>query len=157
MKNNDPNRPENKHERTLSNESDDSDDGIFEKILYPIDQATSMDKCPICSECKDLQDDSQGSADANTADDEDGNDVIPKVQRGRMKFPYTLDSKASPEGSHLNRHGECHCLHQEPIKDNNYTKASHQDLPDKSKTSNNNSASTVESPSTQKETKCHLS
>ena len=102
-------------------ESDSSDDEIIVKTLSPHKQAVFGDQSPNCSDCEGEQDDSHSSADAmdDTSDDEDGDEVIDKVRRGRMLFPCSSESKvalSSNKGPCLNGCSlhECNCSNQEP-------------------------------------------
>ena len=104
-------------------DSDDSDNEIIVKTLFPVDKAVSVVESPNNS---DLQEDYQGSADINTSDNKDGDEVIEKVARQRMEFPCSSQCKMSPKSSSLNSttNLQGNCSHQE--SNNSKTKASQQ-------------------------------
>lgn len=154
MKFNDMKKSEENRERISSSDSDDSDNEIIVKTLFPVDKAVSVVESPNNS---DLQEDYQGSADINTSDKRDGDEVIEKVARRRMEFPCSSQCKMSPKSSSLNSttNLQGNCSHQE--SNNSKTKASHQELLDEKKSnSKDESAGKVTSPSTNK-TSCNLS
>ncbi|KAJ7358858.1 hypothetical protein OS493_020695 [Desmophyllum pertusum] len=161
-----PNRIE-----TQSNESDDTDDEIIVKTIWPVYRATSIDIEKQDSDYKDQEDNDFRSSSENTADNdikyngtdcgEKGNvevtcesggncdtedEVFEKVQRGRMEFPCSSECKSTPTKSCLNglSTGLTEHSHHKPKE----STTSHQDLSEDNKS--------IKSASTKKRKFCHL-
>lgn len=130
-------------------ESDDSDDEIIVKTTsWPVHQAASIDSNGL--DCTDKESDLRDSS-KNTSDDDDfrgkgesGNkknfevngesggtndiadEVIEKVQRGRMEFPCSSECSSAPTKSCLNNHNSSSCEHSHHKPKTSNKKTNHQ-------------------------------
>ncbi|KAL9953191.1 hypothetical protein ACROYT_G040568 [Oculina patagonica] len=160
---------------TFSNESDDSDDEIIVKTLWPVHQAPTNGIRDYKDQDGDFQRSTKKTSNNNDKDDlegkvESGNkenfkvngetggnsdaedEVIEKVRRGRMEFPCSSECNASPAKSCLNGNSSSLCDNSHHKSKTSTTKANHPELSEDNRTIlQSNSAGT------KKKTSCHLS